>query len=91
MPHADSRPRPAPHVRRQVDRVTGGALLLHPEGAVELSETADAIVQLCDGARTVEEIVGLLAGEFEVEPDVLRTDVKACISGLADRGLLVVA
>jgi pyrroloquinoline quinone biosynthesis protein D len=88
MPQPDSKPRLAPHVRRQADRVTGGVMLLHPEGAVELSETADAIVQFCDGARTTEEIVSGLAAEFEVEPDVLRADVIACIDGLIERGLL---
>ena len=88
MPHPDSQPRLAPHVRRQADRVTGGAMLLHPEGAVELSETADAIVQFCDGARTTEEIVAALAAEFEIEPEVLRADVNACIDSLVERGLL---
>lgn len=88
MPPADSKPRLAPHVRRQADRVTGGAMLLHPEGAVELSETADAIVQLCDGARTVEAIVAALAAEFDVDPGLLSADVYACLDGLAERGLI---
>jgi pyrroloquinoline quinone biosynthesis protein D len=79
-------PRLASHVRRQIDRVTGAALLLYPEGAVELSETADAIVQLCDGSRTVEEIAAALAAEYD---GVLRPDVDACIDALAQRGLLV--
>jgi pyrroloquinoline quinone biosynthesis protein D len=87
----DSIPRLAPHVRRQVDRVTGGAMLLHPEGAVELSETADAIVLLCGGTRSLEQIVATLAVDYEVEPDVLRADVEACIAGLVERGLAVVA
>ncbi len=81
-------PKLAPHVRRQVDRVTGGAMLLHPEGAVELSETADAIVQLCDGRRSPEEIVEALAKEFEAEPGDLRHDVTACLAQLTGRGLL---
>lgn len=89
MPPADSKPCLSPHVRRRVDPVTGAGLLLHPEGAVELSDSADAIVRLCDGMRTFDEIVTCLAAEFEVEPDVLRADVTACIDGLSIRGLLV--
>ncbi|MGH8045762.1 MAG: pyrroloquinoline quinone biosynthesis peptide chaperone PqqD [Chthoniobacterales bacterium] len=89
MPQPDSKPRLAPHVRRQADRVTGGVMLLHPEGAVELSETADAIVEFCDGARTTEEIVSALAAEFEVAPEMLRADVESCIHSLIERGLLV--
>jgi len=89
MPHPDSKPRLAPHVRRQADRVTGGAMLLHPEGAVELSETADAIVQLCDGERSGAEIAAALAAEFEVDPEALRADVDACIDALIGKGLLI--
>jgi pyrroloquinoline quinone biosynthesis protein D len=89
MPLPDSKPRLAPHVRRQNDRVTGAAMLLHPEGAVELSDTADAIVQLCDGERTTGEIVSALAAEYEVEPDVLRGDVDACLEALIERSLIV--
>ena len=89
MPPPDSKPRLAPHVRRQSDRVTGGAMLLHPEGAVELSGTADAIVKLCDGARTSEEIVAALAAEYEVDPEVLRADVASCLDALVSRGLFV--
>jgi pyrroloquinoline quinone biosynthesis protein D len=89
MPQPDSKPRLAPHVRRQADRVTGGVMLLHPEGAVELSETADAIVQLCDGARTTAEIVAALATEFEIDPEELRGDVLECLDGLISRSLVV--
>lgn len=88
MPPPDFQPRLAVHVRMQADRVTGSAMLLHPEGAVELSETAAAIVQLCDGARTVEQIVTTLAEEYEAEPEMLRGDVEACLDALVERGLL---
>lgn len=85
MPEA---PKLAPHVRRQIDRVTGGAMLLHPEGAVELSESADAIVQLCDGTRSVDGIAAALAAEFSADPAKLRSDVEICLAQLAARGLL---
>lgn len=81
-------PRLAAHTRHQIDRLTGAPMLLHPEGAVELSETADAIVQLCDGTRTVEAITMMLAAEYDAAPDALQSDVLACIAGLIDRGLL---
>jgi len=88
MPADPSHPRLAAHARRQLDRLTGAPLLLHPEGAVELSETADAIVQLCDGARTTEEIAAALAAEYDAAPDALHADVQACIAELTGRGLL---
>lgn len=64
-------------------------MLLHPEGAVELSETADAIVKLCDGDRTTEEIVAALSAEYEVEPGVLNADVASCLDALVLRGLIM--
>jgi pyrroloquinoline quinone biosynthesis protein D len=82
------RPKLAPHVRRQIDRVTGGAMLLHPEGAVELSASADAIVRLCDGRRSLHEIVAALAEEFSADPAELRADATACLAQLTARGLL---
>jgi pyrroloquinoline quinone biosynthesis protein D len=85
----DSIPSLAPHVRRQTDRVTGAAVLLHPEGILELSETADAVVSLCDGARNVAGIIAALAEEYEVEPEILRADVESCLESLAQRGLIV--
>lgn len=75
-------------MRRQVDRITGNPILLHPEGATELSETADAIVNTCDGSRTVDDIVVHLAGEFEAPEDVLRSDVTNCLGELAAAGFL---
>ncbi len=81
-------PKLAPHVRRQVDRVTGLPMLLHPEGAVELSESADEIVRLCDGARTVEEIAAALALEYAATLADLRADVEACVAELRARDLL---
>lgn len=78
----------AAHVRRQIDRVTGAAMLLHPEGAVELSESADAIVQQLDGSRSVDEIADALAAEFSADPAELRADVAAFLAQLAARGLL---
>lgn len=82
------RPELAPHVRRQFDRISGLPMLLHPEGAVELSETADSIVQLCDGKRTVEDIVAALAAEFDAPPEVLRGDIETLLADLEMRGLL---
>ncbi len=61
-------------------------MLLYPEGAMELSESAEAVVRLCDGTRAVEEIATALADDFE---GVRAEDVVAVVDDLADRGLLV--
>jgi coenzyme PQQ biosynthesis protein PqqD len=88
MNEISGRPGLAPHVRRHPDRATGGVLLLHPEGAIELSDTADAIVRLCDGNHTVEAIVAELADEYDAPVERIREDVAACLGELAKAGLI---
>lgn len=58
------RPRLAAGVRLRVDPVDGRERLLFPEAAMELNETAAAIVRLCDGRRSLAEIVRELAGRY---------------------------
>ena len=42
-------------------------MLLYPEGMVQLSDTAAAVLSLCDGKRTVQAIVAELEEEYETE------------------------
>jgi pyrroloquinoline quinone biosynthesis protein D len=62
-------------------------LLLVPEGVVRLNPTAAAVLELCDGERSVDEIVDALAARYE-GPD-LRDDVQGLVDGLTQRGLVV--
>ncbi len=68
------------------DRVTETWMLLYPEGAIELSESAEAVVRLCDGLRSVDEIVVALAEEFD---EVAESDVREVLGGLHERGLIL--
>ncbi len=47
-------------------------VLLYPEGVVKVNETAAAILKLCDGLRTVEELVAKLN-------DLYTTDVTESV------------
>ncbi len=80
------RPRLVGFARLRADRVTGVTMLLYPEGAIELSESAEAVVRLCDGVRSVEEIAAVLGEEFE---GVVLADVEVVVGDLVGRGLLV--
>ncbi len=42
-------------------------VLLYPEGVVKLNETGAAILQLCDGSRTAEEIVSELNDKYTTD------------------------
>jgi coenzyme PQQ biosynthesis protein PqqD len=48
-------------------------MLLFPEGALELNETAAKVLELCDGQRTVADVVSILESRYpgaDVGPDV---------------------
>jgi len=61
--------------------VKGG--LLYP-----LNSVGARIWDLCDGARSVDEIVGLLAAEFEAPEPTIRADAIEFIERLADAKLI---
>ena len=46
------------------------------------------MLKLCDGKRTVEDIVEALAKEYSAPADVIRADVLDLLQGLADKGYI---
>lgn len=63
-------------------------LLLIPECALRLKGTGRAIVEQCDGVRTVREIVDQLARRYSADVARVETDVLALLAQLHDRGVL---
>ncbi|CAA9464726.1 MAG: hypothetical protein AVDCRST_MAG02-2922 [uncultured Rubrobacteraceae bacterium] len=59
-----NRPRLARQVRLQWDPVRKQQVLLAPEGVLVLNQTGATILGLCDGERTVVEIVEDLRGRY---------------------------
>jgi pyrroloquinoline quinone biosynthesis protein D len=85
---ADSaQPRLARGVRLQTDSRTGNAVLLFPEGVLELNETAQEILIRCN-ERTVTEIIQALAQEYDVDPKMLAVDVRETLADLQRRKLI---
>jgi pyrroloquinoline quinone biosynthesis protein D len=87
----ERRPMFAPGVRLQTDAATGQAVLLYPEGILELNETAHAIIKCCDGLTTVGQMVVTLAAEYEITESELRSDIDACLDDLQQKQLIVFA
>lgn len=83
-----ARPRVAAGARLQADRVTGRMVLLFPEGMLQLNPTGTAILELCDGRRTVADVAAALAGRFKADPDALRADVVEYLGRLRQRRLV---
>ena len=68
------RPLLAPHVRLTFDAVRERHVLLTPETVAVLNGTGVAILRLCDGTRTVAEIVAELRDRYDrVDADEVRT------------------
>jgi pyrroloquinoline quinone biosynthesis protein D len=82
-----NRPRLVDGARLQYDDVREEHLLLVPEGAVRLNETAAHVLELCDGERSVEEIAAALADRYR-GADVA-DDVRDLLGGMGERGLVV--
>jgi pyrroloquinoline quinone biosynthesis protein D len=64
-PRPTSRPRLARHVRLTFDPARDRHVLLTPEQVTVLNGTGAAILRLCDGRRTVAEIVTELRGRYD--------------------------
>jgi pyrroloquinoline quinone biosynthesis protein D len=82
-----TRPRLVTGARLRYDEVREEHLLLVPEGAVRLNPSAAAVLELCDGQRSVDEIVGVLSSRYP-EAEV-GDDVRELVDGMAQRGLLI--
>ena len=68
--------------RLSFDSVRQQHVLLYPEGAMLLNDTGAAILALCDGHRTIDEIAAILDGRYHC--DVL-PDVTEYLSQLAEK------
>ena len=84
---SSAQPRLTRGVRLQTDSKTGNSVLLFPEGVLELNETAQEILNRCDG-RTVNEIIQALAEEYDVDSKMLAVDVEETLADLKRRKLI---
>jgi pyrroloquinoline quinone biosynthesis protein E len=82
----DSRPGLRRGVKLAHDPVRGRYALLYPEGVLLLNETAAAVLVHCDGQRTIPDVAGILAEEYD---GVSAQDVLDLLADLDARRLLV--
>jgi pyrroloquinoline quinone biosynthesis protein E len=82
------KPRLSRKARVRPDPRDGRPVLLSPERGLRLSDTAAAIVALCDGTRTVDAIVDALAVRYAADRARIARDVEALLADLRARALL---
>jgi pyrroloquinoline quinone biosynthesis protein D len=81
----ETRPRLWRLARIDFDRVRQRPVLLYPEGAMFINETGKAILELCDGKRTVAEIAAILGEKYQTD---VAGDVTEYLDRMADRSLV---
>ena len=82
-----TRPRLATGARLQYDEVREEHLLLVPEGVVRLNATAAEVLELCDGVRSLDDVVGALSARYDGAD--LGEDVRGLVRAMAEKGLVV--
>ena len=81
----DATPRLWKLARLDYDQVRQRHVLLYPEGAVLLNDTGYAILELCNGDRTVEQIVTILSERYHAD---VGADVTEYLGNMAERELI---
>jgi pyrroloquinoline quinone biosynthesis protein D len=86
-----SRPVLPRHAKLKFDETRQRWVILAPERVLAPDEIAVEVLQLCDGVRSVEQIIDLLAEKYTAERAAIATDVVAMLQDLADKGFLTEA
>ena len=86
-----SRPVLPRHARLKFDQTRQRWVILAPERVLAPDEIAVEIMQLCDGARNVAQMIDQLAAKYTADRAAIGTDVIAMLQDLADKGFLTEA
>lgn len=83
-------PVPLPHGRFVIEEIDHESLIYRrpTKAAIYLNETATVIWKLCDGSRTVEEIIAILVESFPDAAGDIAADVRETIDELVRSGAL---
>jgi pyrroloquinoline quinone biosynthesis protein D len=86
-----SRPVLPRHAKLRFDETRQRWVILAPERVLAPDEIAVEVLQLCDGVRSVADVIDQLAEKYAAERDAIATDVIAMLQDLADKGFLTEA
>lgn len=85
---SESRPLMPPHIKLRHDTGRGRWLILAPERVFDPDEIAVEVLKLCDGQRSVTDIAGVLAKEYNAPSEEITADITAMLQDLADKGVV---
>ena len=84
----EARPKLPRGVRLREDEARGGHVLLAPERVVRADPVAVAVLQLCDGTRTLNQLVDELCAAYKGDRARIEADVRALLADLAAKRML---
>jgi len=85
---AHSKPALPRHVKLRHDPARDRWTILAPERVFAPDAVAVAVLELCDGSRTVAAIAAELALTYEAPEEQILADITAMLQGLADKGVV---
>ena len=86
-----SRPVLPRHAKLKFDETRQVWVILAPERVLAPDEIAVEVLQLCDGVRSVAQMIDQLAIKYTADREAIGTDVIAMLQDLADKGFLTEA
>jgi pyrroloquinoline quinone biosynthesis protein D len=84
----EARPRLPRGVRLRADETRGGHVLLAPERVLRTDAVAVAVLQLCDGTRTLNGLVDELCEAYKGERTRIEADVRALLADLSAKRMI---
>ncbi len=85
-PLPESQPRLAPGCRWATHEEK--PVVLYPEGMIRVQGTGQGILELCDGQRTVQQIVTTLAEKYGADPAKIMNDVCSFLEALHNKRIV---
>ena len=79
------------HAKLKFDETRQVWVILAPERILAPDEIAVEVLQLCDGRRSVSDMVDQLVAKYAAPREAIATDVVAMLQDLADKGFLTEA
>src|SRR3954452_372032 len=86
-----SRPVLPRHARLKFDETRQVWVILAPERVLAPDEIAVEVLQLCDGVRSVADIVDQLAVKYAAPREAIATDIVTMLQDFAYKGFLTEA
>jgi pyrroloquinoline quinone biosynthesis protein D len=85
---ARSNPSLRPHARLRHDAARDRWVILAPERIFEPDAIAVAVLRLCDGARSVEDIAAALGHSYDADRAHILADILPMLQDLVDKGVI---